>query len=140
MEVLSKVQIDGEFKALNELFDKLVITDDRDVNRLTLALLKVMSHAFDLKRVIMREKEQWIKSMIAEDFIKSLSPLVHKGLAHEERKLYVLLASPDRVKELKVNEEFVEFVLESLHRYESILKTIIYTLRLESKLSFEGHQ
>jgi len=101
-------------------------------------LLRVVSVAawkkFELTNIIKGYR------VSASDFASRARDGVSRGLHYEERRLYELLRAPDTVQTAKRNMERVEIILEGTRRFEYILKSYFEVMKIDLKLSFEGHE
>jgi len=101
-------------------------------------LLKVLSVATWNKHVLTGVIKGYRVS--ADDFARRARDGANRGLHYEERRLYELLREPDTVQTAKRDMEKVEIILEGTRRFEYILKSYYEVMKLDLKLSFEGHE
>jgi hypothetical protein len=115
-------------------------SDERGVKKIFVALLRYLSMLSDLRhhyQCILREYQD---TQSAEEYEKEVRSLVIKGMAQDERKLMLLLKKKSDVREAEMRIQEIDSVLESTRRIESILRSILDCIRIELKLSFEGHE
>lgn len=101
-------------------------------------LLKVVSLAIWKKCALTDTINQYETS--ADSFIQKARDGVNRGLHYEERRLYALLAEPEGLQGARRSLDKVEIILEGTRRFENILKAYYEVMRLDLKLSFEGHE
>lgn len=101
-------------------------------------LLRTVSVAiwkkFKLTEILGEDEES------AEEFTRKAREGVNRGLHYEERRLYRLLAEPELVQVTRKALEKVEIILEETKRFEYILKSYFEVMKIDLKLSFEGHE
>ena len=128
----------NQWKKLNSDLQGLELTNPKQLEKAAADLLGFLTFLCDEKiRVVAKLKSLGVDT--AENFIKRVQALVAKGLAYEERRLYIELGEPAKVRELKVKLDMLNQMGESLARYERLMRLIHDSQKLEMKLSSEGH-
>ena len=75
-----------------------------------------------------------------KDFLKRTREGSLKGLHYEERKLLERLREPQAVKDAKQRLDMIDMMLEGAKSFERTLSAYFDAMKLDLKLSFEGHE
>lgn len=103
-------------------------------------LLRVVSVAIWKKFKLNDIINQLHYEMPADWFIRRVKDGVSRGLHYEERRLYALLAETEDLQKARRSLDKVEIILEGTRRFEYILKSYFEVMKIDLKLSFEGHE
>lgn len=128
----------SQWKSLNKKLQKLELTNPRELEKAAAELLGFLTLLCDEKIRVVAELKR-LGADTADTFMKKVQTLVAKGLAYEERRLYIELGEPVRVRELKVKVDMINQMGEAVAKYERLMRLIHDSQKLEMKLSFEGH-
>jgi len=75
-----------------------------------------------------------------EDFLKRTQTGTLKGLHYEERRLLERLREPQTVKDARQRLDMIDLMLEGARAFERTLSAYFDAMKLDLKLSFEGHE
>lgn len=76
----------------------------------------------------------------SEDFLKRTQTGTLKGLHYEERRLLERLQEPQAVKDARQRLDMIDLMLEGAKSFERTLSAYFDAMKLDMKLSFEGHE
>ena len=115
-----------------------LFVDERDVKRGYFALVQFVTLVSEEKSRCLEMIRTGTKFDV--DFEQRVRSLVLKGMAQNEREKMLLLAQPVEVRLATVRLQELNHYLESARQVESILRGILDCIRVELKLSYEGHK
>jgi hypothetical protein len=75
-----------------------------------------------------------------EDFLKRTRAGALKGMHYEERRLLERLREPQTVKDARQRLDMIDLMLEGARAFERTLSAYFDAMKLDLKLSFEGHE
>jgi len=75
-----------------------------------------------------------------KNFLKRAREGSLKGLHYEERRLYERLQEPQAVKDARQRLDMIDLMLEGAKSFERTLSAYFDAMKLDLKLSFEGHE
>ena len=75
-----------------------------------------------------------------EDFLKRTRAGTLKGMHYEERRLFERLQEPQAVKDARQRLDMIDMMLEGARAFERTLSAYFEAMKLDLKLSFEGHE
>ena len=76
----------------------------------------------------------------SEDFMKRIKEGTLRGLHYEERRLLERLREPQAVKNARQRLDMIDMMLEGAKSFERTLSAYFDAMKLDLKLSFEGHE
>lgn len=74
------------------------------------------------------------------DVLKRIREGTLRGLHYEERRLLERLREPQTVKDARQRLEAIDLMLEGAKSFERTLSAYFEAMKLDLKLSFEGHE
>jgi len=89
---------------------------------------------FQYYAIISREEKD------GEEFLKRTRAGTLKGMHYEERRLYERLREPQAVKDARQRLDMIDLMLEGAKSFERTLSAYFDAMKLDLKLSFEGHE
>lgn len=135
---VEKRKLSEVWKELNTRFTGLMVYTPESLKELASLLLEVLSLLCDEKVRIIAQLKSMPQPDIQE-YGRRISQMVGKGMAYEERKMMMELSvgteTWDKIKRLEVLNE----IENACRRYESMLRILHDSMKLDLKLSFEGH-
>lgn len=138
MAELQKRKLSEAWKELSDNFTGMVVTTPDSLGKLAFLLLEVITLIADEKvRLVIKLKKQ--PQFDVEEYARRIHKLVAKGMAYEERKMMMELAVGKEVWDTTKRLEILIEMENACRRYESILRIIHDTMKLDLKLGFEGH-
>lgn len=75
-----------------------------------------------------------------EAFLKRTRDGTLKGMHYEERNLLERLREPQAVKDARQRLDMIDLMLEGARAFERTLSAYFEAMKLDLKLSFEGHE
>lgn len=75
-----------------------------------------------------------------KNFLKRAREGSLKGLHYEERRLLERLREPQAVKDARQRLDMIDLMLEGTRAFERTLSAYFEVMKLDLKLSFEGHE
>ena len=73
-------------------------------------------------------------------FMKRIKEGTLRGLHYEERRLLERLREPQAVKDARQRLDMIDLMLEGARSFERTLSAYFDAMKLDLKLSFEGHE
>ena len=135
MEIVS---LANRWKALNTHLEGLEFTNPKELQEGAGELLDFLTALCDEKiQLVARLKR--LGAHKADEFLKEVQALAVKGAAYEERKLYMQLKEAPEIREVKAKLDTINEMGEAVARYERLLRLIHDSMKMEMKLSYEGH-
>lgn len=80
------------------------------------------------------------KNLGDEGFLKRVKAGTLRGLHYEERRLLERLREPQTVKDARQRLDVINMMLEGAKSFERALSAYFEAMKLDLKLSFEGHE
>ncbi|MCK4496756.1 MAG: hypothetical protein KAU24_01070 [Candidatus Aenigmarchaeota archaeon] len=75
-----------------------------------------------------------------EEFLKRVKAGTLRGMHYEERRLLERLREPQAVKDARQRLDMIDLMLEGARSFERTLSAYFDAMKLDLKLSFEGHE
>lgn len=138
MAEVQKRKLSEVWKELTDNFTGMVVTTPESLGKLASLLLEVITLIADEKvRLIVKLKKQ--PQADVNEYAQRIQKLVAKGMAYEERKMMMEIGVGKDIWDTTKRLEVLNEMENACRRYESLLRILHDTMKLDMKLSFEGH-
>jgi hypothetical protein len=114
--------------------------DERDVKRGYLAVVRCMAALVEEKARCMQLIRKNSDKETSDSYDRTVRSMVLRGMAQGEREMMYTLMQPVDVKVAMLKMKELDMYLDSTRRVESVLRGILDCIRVELKLSYEGHE
>lgn len=138
MAEITKRNLAEAWKDLTNEVTRSCVTTPQDLIRVGGILLEVLGYLCEEKvrlTAFLRKQPQGQHN----DYDKQFSHMKQKGMHYEERKLMYELSEGKDIWDARQRLRVLEEISDACRRYESTLRMINDTMKLDVKLSFEGH-